>query len=97
MIFMRNQLASRVSDFIQIIYPVLLPKLIMSIEQKRQKALAFAGTAAIMSVLLTSDFNDTLHTRFFDTSIMKYPYVTIFNMQDAKYYYAFGDLNVRPE
>jgi hypothetical protein len=94
MIFAKNQLASRVSDFIQIIYLVLLPKLLISIEQKRQKALAFAGTAAIMSVLLTSDLNDNLNSRFYNNSLLKYPYVTIFNMQDAKNYYAFSDLEL---
>ncbi len=96
-VFMKNQLASRASDFLQILYLSILPKLIISIPEKKKKVLCFAGTAALMTVLLASDFNDNLHSRYFDSSIVNYPYVSIFNMQDGKYYYAFGDIDAKPQ
>ncbi len=94
-IFVRMPLSSRVCDYLNMIHLILIPSLVVRLKQPKALKLACIGLFALNGVLLYVDVRDTARAHYFDSSIMHYPYVSIFDVDRAYEVYDFGDHRIR--
>lgn len=88
MLFMRNPLVSRVSDYLEIIHLVLVPELFCALSSISKKKTVYIGIAALYCLLLILDLKDNVSSWYYDQNLLHYPYVSIFNAQDIARYYS---------
>ncbi len=93
-VFFRIQLMSRVVDYLNIIYLVLIPKMLVSVPDLKKKALSIFAVCGLNFVLCYFDLRDGMQP-YYDQSILHYPYVSQFNVEKSYEYYDWHDHMIR--
>ena len=78
---------ARVSDFLAIIEIMLIPSLLMKIDNNQLKYLFVVVCFSINLVLLYSDITFKINYRYSSNDIMEYPYVNVFDFDKTVEYY----------
>ena len=88
--FCTHSITSRVSDFLQIIFLILIPNLIDRIPKFQHKALSLLVVLCLNGYLLQADLtfkiNRMEETFHFGFSYLDYPYVTVFEKEKCDSY-----------
>ena len=83
LMFMRYPIVSRICDFYQIIFLILIPRLWASILDKNKKVLCLLGVLLLNAFLLYSDVNYTIallnNSYGYTFNLMNFPYTSVFN------------------
>lgn len=80
---------SRLLEYFTIIEIILIPNMIMKLNNKSLKIMSFSVVAMLMFIILSKDIiSFTYQAQYYNKSIQGYKYITIFNKEDSYEYRA---------